>query len=71
MIHEGSPDQGHYYSYVYNRVKNIWYKFDEHIVSEIDESIVMEEALGNTLSNKSACQLFYVSSQVVDKIMNI
>jgi len=65
MIHDGMADNGHYYTYLYNRVERIWYKLEDHKASIVDEAIVMEEALGNSKMYKSACNLFYVNSFIV------
>lgn len=60
MIHDGLAENGHYYSYVYDRVLKVWWKLDDHRVSQVDEQQVMSEAFGGE-GYKSACNLFYIS----------
>lgn len=33
MIHDGVAENGHYYSYVYDRFQKVWWKLDDHRVS--------------------------------------
>jgi len=68
MIHDGMATNGHYYTYIFDRVRQCWYKMDDHKCSIVDESIVMEEALGNEKTYKSACNLFYINKHIKDKI---
>lgn len=67
MIHDGLAENGHYYTYVFDRVLKIWWKLDDHRVSIADEELVMKEALGGD-GYKSACNLFYMSKHVSDMI---
>lgn len=67
MIHDGYAEQGHYYSYVFDRFLDHWWKFDDHRVSKASESQVMKDALGG-FNDKSACNLFYISQKVADSM---
>ena len=40
IIHDGLADNGHYYTYVYERAMNKWWKLDDHKVDGADEQIV-------------------------------
>ena len=66
MIHDGMAENGHYYSYIYDRLQKLWWRFDDHKVSVVDETIVMEEALGNQKGYKSACNLFYINNHITE-----
>jgi hypothetical protein len=44
---------------------------NDHQASIVDESIVMEEALGNSKTYKSACNLFYINKHIEDQIKKI
>ena len=46
MIHDGHAEQGHYYSYIYDRKMLNWWKFNDHNVSLETEETVLEEAFG-------------------------
>lgn len=72
VIHRGSSDFGHYYSYVTNRKaphnKPAWYAFDDKNVEELDPRTIYDEAFGgrvrvsqNEFSDKlyNAYLLFY------------
>jgi hypothetical protein len=69
MIHDGLAENGHYYSYVYDRVLKVWWKLDDHRVSQVEEETVMKEAFGGE-GYKSACNLFYISEHVSKMIEN-
>ena len=47
MIHDGVADNGHYFTYVYDRVSKVWWKLNDHNVSIEQEEIVMSVAYGN------------------------
>lgn len=67
MIHDGLAENGHYYSYVFDRSQKTWWKLDDHRVSKATEEQVMKEALGGD-GYKSACNLFYMSKHIADMI---
>lgn len=46
LIHDGFANMGHYYSYIYDRAKKIWWKFNDHMVSVESEEVVLSEAYG-------------------------
>ena len=49
MVHDGiNAESGHYYSFVYDRVTQIWYRFNDHTVTTEIEDKVFEEAFGGT-----------------------
>lgn len=43
-------ESGHYYSYICDFGQNIWRKYNDRIIKEVDESVVMKEAIGNFYS---------------------
>jgi len=45
VIHEGSADSGHYYSFI-KEPEGRWMEFNDHIVSTFDFSKLPEEAFG-------------------------
>ena len=66
MIHDGMANNGHYYSYIYDRVLKCWWLLNDHQSSLVDEEIVFKEALGDPKGYKSACNLFYISKAIAD-----
>jgi ubiquitin carboxyl-terminal hydrolase 25/28 len=69
MIHDGLAENGHYYTYLYDRNQKIWWKLDDHRISMESEDVVMKEALGGD-GYKSACNIFYMSKHIADQISN-
>lgn len=67
MIHDGLAENGHYYSYVYDRSLNTWWKLNDHRVSKESEENVMKEAFGGE-GYKSACNLVYISQAIAEQI---
>jgi ubiquitin carboxyl-terminal hydrolase 25/28 len=45
-VHDGGAESGHYYSFIYDRERNLWWRFNDHRVSVEKEEIVMKEAFG-------------------------
>lgn len=68
MIHDGLAENGHYYSYIYDRVGKVWWQYNDHRALQVDEEQVMGDALGNSTAYKSACNLVYISKYVADKM---
>lgn len=46
MIHDGTAENGHYYVYVHEQKKNVWWRLDDHRVTVQDEETVFREAFG-------------------------
>ena len=48
VIHLGTADQGHYYSFIQDRESesNKWYEFNDHIIKDFDPSDIPYEAFG-------------------------
>jgi ubiquitin carboxyl-terminal hydrolase 25/28 len=67
IIHDGLAENGHYYTYVFDRIKKLWWKLNDHRVSIEKEEIVMKEAFGGD-GYKSACNLFYISKLIANQI---
>lgn len=49
LIHEGAADTGHYYAFIYQPKKNIWYKFNDIHVTEVKEEKVFKDAYGTVI----------------------
>ena len=67
MIHDGVAENGHYYTYIYDRVKKMWWKLNDHRVSMETEEVVFSDALGGE-GYKSACNMVYMSKHIADQI---
>jgi ubiquitin C-terminal hydrolase len=48
VVHEGTADQGHYYSFIADREKKNsgWFVFNDTLVREFDPADIPEEAYG-------------------------
>lgn len=64
LIHDGLAENGHYYSYIYDRTRKCWWQYNDHRTSQVDEEQVMKEALGDSSAYKSACNLVYISPHI-------
>lgn len=64
IVHDGLAENGHYYSYVWDRVQKQWWMLNDHRAIPVNEEQVMKEALGGSRSYKSACNLFYISKRI-------
>lgn len=69
LVHDGSAESGHYYSFVFDREKKQWFKFNDHLVSPVDEEQVMKESEGGQLnSHKVAYMLIYINEFIVQSV---
>ncbi|CAK77957.1 unnamed protein product (macronuclear) [Paramecium tetraurelia] len=60
LMHEGNPDAGHYYAYIYNLDDQKWYYFNDINVHEEVEQNVLKNAFGDQSNSKSAYLIQYV-----------
>ncbi len=65
IVHDGLATNGHYYSYIFDRINCQWWMLNDHRALMVDEERVMTEAYGGS-GYKSACNLFYISTHIVD-----
>ena len=62
LIHEGSATSGHYYSYIFDRKQNLWWKFSDANVSMEGEDVVFAEAFGGQEgSTRTAYSIIYAN----------
>jgi ubiquitin C-terminal hydrolase len=47
LVHEGTGEMGHYYSFIFDRSAHKWYRFNDYKVSEETEDRVFEESFGD------------------------
>jgi ubiquitin carboxyl-terminal hydrolase 25/28 len=73
IVHDGvQAESGHYYCFIYDRADKIWWRFNDHVASKVDESTVFEEAYGGGLiSNKCAYSLIYISKEIAKELDGI
>jgi ubiquitin carboxyl-terminal hydrolase 25/28 len=68
LVHDGSAESGHYYSFIFDQKQKRWWRFNDHSVSMELEEVVMREAIGGQQdSNKAAYMLIYANQFVVSK----
>jgi len=72
-MHEGSSEYGHYYSFIFDRKANKWYRFNDYKVSEESEEVVFREAYGSDDSKNKQCaySLIYVNENIADVQRNL
>lgn len=56
---------GHYYTYIFDRKQQKWYKFNDYRVTEVDSKIVFDEGFGDVNSKTKACayKLIYINQE--------
>ena len=61
-MHEGTAESGHYYSFIYDRKQDAWWRFSDVNVSlEIEEVVFREAFGGQNGSTKTAYSMIYVN----------
>ncbi len=71
-MHDGPAEFGHYYSFVFDRKENVWWRFNDHSVSMETEEVVLQESIGGQKdSTKAAYMLIYTNQFVVSKSKGI
>lgn len=61
MVHEGSINSGHYWTYVHDRNRQTWLKFNDNTVTEVLWDELLKESIGG-YSKTSAYSLIYIDS---------
>jgi ubiquitin carboxyl-terminal hydrolase 25/28 len=67
LMHDGLAESGHYYSFIFDRKLNCWWRFSDHDVRMETEEDVFKEAIGGQ-QNKAAYSLMYINRYIVDLI---
>jgi len=68
IVHDGQDAvSGHYYSFVHDKSSEIWWRFNDHSVSQETEEIVMQEAIGG-FNQKCAYSLMYVKGVIAEQL---
>lgn len=63
LIHEGSADSGHYYSYLFDPQEKKWRKYNDlNITEEVEEQVLKE---GKGVNATSAYYLVYAQNEVL------
>jgi ubiquitin carboxyl-terminal hydrolase 25/28 len=71
-VHDGQAESGHYYSFIFDRVQSIWWRFNDHSVTMESEDVVMRESIGGQKGSfKSAYMLIYTNQFIVSKAKTI
>ncbi|TNV86827.1 hypothetical protein FGO68_gene17503 [Halteria grandinella] len=70
IVHDGQyAESGHYYSFIYDRASQGWYRFNDHNASKVESEIdVFEESLGGKGNNKCAYSLVYVNQKIANML---
>ena len=62
LIHDGTAESGHYYSFIFDRKIDKWWRFSDVNVSPEVEATVMTESFGGMNdSHKTAYCLIYIN----------
>ena len=63
LMHMGSPDFGHFWSYILDRRTNQWWRFDDSRVTKSKWSTVEREARGGD-ATKSRSIMFFINEEL-------
>ncbi|KAJ3428230.1 ubiquitin carboxyl-terminal hydrolase [Anaeramoeba flamelloides] len=58
LVHKGELNNGNYYVYIQDSIKELWYKFADREVTIVNEDIVMNESIGHNKQNGQNCSAF-------------
>ena len=62
LIHDGTAESGHYYSFIFDRKQDCWWRFSDTNVQLETEDTVLKEAYGGQAdSKKTASSLIYIN----------
>jgi ubiquitin carboxyl-terminal hydrolase 25/28 len=66
LIHDGNAESGHYYTFIFDRVADKWWRYNDFQVSEETEENVMSESFGdnNNSCQKTAYSLIYINEYI-------
>lgn len=68
IIHDGDHNQGHYFVYV--RIDNRWFYFNDKFVREVDDKTVSDDCYGKKYANRTAYCFIYVTNEIKDVAVN-
>ncbi len=64
LVHEGDSDNGHYYSFIFDRNEFKWYRFNDFQITEVSEDKVFDESFGGNGKKACAYGLIYVNNDI-------
>lgn len=65
LVHDGSAESGHYYSFIFSAEHQTWFKFNDHLVKPVSEEQVMLESVGAHQNSHKAAYLLIYTNQFV------
>lgn len=67
LIHEGTTDNGHYFTFIKDKKTKKWYRFNDYKVTEETEETVMQESFGDPSLKHKRCAygLIYVNKDIL------
>lgn len=68
LIHDGLAENGHYYSYVFDRAQKMWWGINDHKVYPASWPMVAEDCFGGLSGYKNVCNLVYISPKLANEI---
>ena len=70
MVHDGAyADAGHYYAFIYDHHRGVWFRYNDYLVSEEVEDVVLCESFGG-MDKSSAYAVVYVSGNHLKELKN-
>jgi hypothetical protein len=62
LIHDGNADGGHYWAYIYDHTVKRWRKYNDMLITEVDEQEVFTKSIGGD-GQTSAYYFIYTKSE--------
>ena len=70
LVHSGSAHFGHYYAYLRPTRDSQWFKFNDRIVTLVDESVAVEGSFGSNDRCDSAYMLIFYKQSELDRLFD-
>jgi ubiquitin C-terminal hydrolase len=69
LVHGGTAVNGHYWAFIYDPQRNVWFKHNDRNVVQVDESVVWSETTGaGSGSSSSGYCLIYLSDELAQRM---
>ena len=58
LIHDGSPQSGHYYAFIYDHDSGDWKRYNDIRITDVSEDDVFKESLGGCAQMSAYCLVY-------------
>ncbi|KAI7873880.1 cysteine proteinase, partial [Lichtheimia hyalospora FSU 10163] len=68
FIHQGQANYGHYWVYIYNHQKEQWWKYNDSLVTKVDENEIFQNTTGRTANPYF---VVYIKESEVERLVDL